>query len=188
MQYTIGADTWQFDLHTLDIFSSATYVPIAYVMPMPAWRTMPKVLLNVYGATTTKTSFEAVIVALRADIFATWLGCPGLSYASSGHGWGITGLTEYCYEAAISVVAMNGVDVMALNVKTAAVTHTILNDQPPSDGLLAGAQVFFAGASGGSVDLDPVVTALQDLAHQTSTVSVNNGAVQVVINSGEIIV
>lgn len=190
-QYVLGADTYQFDLHCLDIFSSATTVTIAYVLTCPGFRHQPKVMLSQFGARVTKTHFEATLVELRKLIFSTWCTFTFTDYTIVSAGWGITGLIANTYMKSISVVALNGVDVLYLNTKTAAVTHTIWGDRPPCDGLIAAPiNIVSAGGGGGGItdaQVDRIVAPLEDMSLNRYEVEMNHGAVVVTASNGSVI-
>jgi len=187
MQYQIGADVWQYDLVALDISQSMVFGPVAYPFTLNGWRAQPPILLDINAGIDTVASFTTVMLGVRNLIYQTWFGTSSVAYTAASSAWAHAGVTTHYMQRLVGQLQnFKILDVVTLTVKTAAVTSEIVGDVAPSDLVMATPQINLQGG-GGSTDIEPLTQAVQDLAHQQNVATLNNGAVQVILNSGEII-
>jgi hypothetical protein len=184
--HTHGADTDYWTWIMGDIDSASAKVPIPYVLQSPGWRSMPPLLVDVYGSRTTVDNFNLVMRSIRNQFFTQLcgLGTPGWTPDDwTVSGW--TGVHMWHYQTRLQRLGVLACDAMVLATKTASTTLVFAGGVPRTDGLVAG-PASAVGASGGT-DVAPLTQAVKDLAHKTTVVGLNNEGVVYSVESSELI-
>lgn len=183
MQYVQGADTYKYHLACAEIPSGAASIPLAYVLQCPGFRAMPTRMADVYGATTTKTSFESVIRGLRSNILETFCAHATVAWTTTSYTGVATGLDFHRYYTPLRIQAVTAMDALQLAVSGATYVITMLNDAQPTDGLVAGPQA----TTYKPVDIAALTQAVEDLGHVDLQTTIDNGAVTVIQGSGDVL-
>lgn len=174
-----------------DVSSTSAKVPIPYVLQSPGWRSMAPVLMAAYGARVTSDNYNTVMRTIRNQFFTQLcgLGTPGWTPDElTVSGW--TGVTLWHYQTRLQSLGVLASDAMVLATKTSSTTLQFAGGIPRTDGLHAGPASAVNTASGGGgtpVDLGPLTLAVQDLAHKTTIVGLNNEGVVYSVESSELI-
>lgn len=166
----VGPDTNRYNLCAMDIAGTNVSVPLPQIMTSPGWNSTPPILLSTYGATTTRTSWTSTMLNVRASVWNTLMGVTGIAYTTTDYTDALTGLRLVHSVATVRKLGCIGVDCMLLGVTdgTLAARTTVVST--PTDGRVV-------SAPGGSsiVNLDPLVSAVEDVAAVDLTYEINNG-------------
>jgi hypothetical protein len=138
--------------------------------------TVPKVLEPSYGARTTVTDWNTNVRDFRWDyVIYNWIQPSQGSLRTDS--WNTAFTSGQIYQA-YKVLKQNQIAVLdstCLTVAPQTTTKYYYNSTPPCNGALVEPAAAVSGG-GGSVDLDPLVAAVEDLAMVDYSFSLNNGA------------
>lgn len=174
IKVTVGLVAGGTDVHWIQPFDSVTgeTMTLQTIFDSPGWRTMPQQVLP----NTTPDAIGVDIAylngpfALRKDICGTW----GNATVVQAHNWEISlsDIGEQSIYVFITYrVNTSFFDVTGILWSNAGLFTTIAAQATD----LIGAAPVFVQSSGGSVDLGPVVTALQDISMIDVDYTCNNG-------------
>lgn len=160
-----------------DSLRSTSTMRIIDVASSAGWRTMPKVQPASQAGRTTLTDFDAKLVALRRLIWPAWTNCALGSEASATAVPNNAPDEIDLFYFTVRFDALFFLDQLTISLFTETTTSYFYNGQQVCDGATDPRFNTVGGSSGGStVDLTPVVDAIEDLALVDYSLSLNNGA------------
>jgi len=149
---------------------------IARTLSLPGMATVPKVLEQSYGARTTVTDWNTNVRDFRWDqVVYNWIQPSQGTLRTDS--WNTAFTSGQIYQA-YKVLKQNQIAVIdstCLTVAPQTTTKYYYNSIPPCNGALIEPAPAIAGG-GGSVDLQPVVDAIEELSFIDQTFTINNGA------------
>lgn len=183
----VGGDQYQYVLIDMGMANTEKY-NFDYFWTLPGIRKTPPVLPKLGGARDTLNYWNTKIPSIRADFVARALGStytmisvPDYTYANPptrivGAAWEVKKTLHY------------HADYTMATAESDAGTAGYAGSTPDVQGTpaLGPAQIVSSGG-GGSVDLDPLVTAVNDLCRRDVQTSIDNGSITVLQYSGDII-
>jgi len=183
----VGGDSYHYVLIDMGMLSADKY-SWDHFWTLPGIKKTPPVLPKLAGSRNTLDYWNTKIPNIRSDFVAralgntyTMLDVPDYTYANPptrivGAVWACKKTLHY------------NVDMVLATAESDAGTAGYAGSTPDVNGApaLSPAQIVSSGG-GGSVDLDPLVTAVNDLCRRDVQTSIDNGAITVLQYSGDIV-
>jgi len=170
-----GTDTTVWKLVD-DGTQASAQVPVPWVAGRPGWQTMPTMQLPTQAGRTTLTEWRNKMAPLRNEIWENWCGAVlGDAVQQSNY----LSYEDFQSDIDYFTVRFNPfiiLDALSLITGTPTATTYYYNGTPHSYPLATEVPTIYSAGGGGSVDLDPLVEAVQDLSFVDYTFSTNNGA------------
>ncbi len=176
IEVTVGLSGGGTDVHKIQPLDTNwnNFMPLSYVFSSPGWRTMPQVVLatTVPGGGAVDTAFTNGPWALRASILGSWCNVSDTHNVNDQYS---------APEGAQTTVwrriwkGGNLIFVDVIGIMWGSLTGLDDVAGQPTDFIGSAPPISISQGGGGSVDLGPVVTALQDIALMDVDYTANNG-------------
>jgi hypothetical protein len=175
MSTTNGTDTTVYKLVDGSAYT-VNPTPAQQLISFPGWSVMPPVVQPSYGARDARADWHTNMIGARRDlIWYNWvqpaMGTERFDNYNINYDSGGVDVRYWTVKYDNTVL----LDSTFLNYATQTSTDYLYNNRPICDGSHYDAPVTYS-SGGGSVDLAPLVTAVEDLSFIDETFTINNGA------------
>lgn len=176
IEVTVGLSGGGTDVHKIQPLDTNwnDHLSLNYVFASPGWRAMPQVLLplTVPGGTAIDTAFTNGPWALRNSILVTWCNASSSQNTNDQHA---------CPEGAQTTVwrrvwkhsNLLYVDVIGIMWGTLTGLDSVTGQ--PTDYIGSSPAITMVSGGGGTVDLTPLVTAVNEIANKDMLININDG-------------
>jgi hypothetical protein len=148
-----------------------------HLAQQPGSRAQTPILPLTVGDTQSREIWNDVIRPLRHDIIEEIGDCFQETTATVDENLNLTGMRARIVNVVYTRLMYLFVDTLICYTDDGSGSYSFAGNIPPTDGQFsAGAPTILAGGGGGSVDLAPVVAALQDIALMDVDYVANNGS------------
>lgn len=175
IEVTVGLSGGGTDVHKIQPLDTNynNFMPLTYVFNSPGWRTMPQVALpvTVPGGGSVDTAFTNGPWALRASILGSWCNVSGSHDVNDQYSMP-EGIQTTIWRQIWKGGNLAFVDVIGIMWSTPTGLDSVTGQ--PTD-FIGSAPPISMSSGGGSVDLTPLVAAVQDLVTQEVDWTANAG-------------
>jgi hypothetical protein len=157
--------------------NSSNLQELARTLSLPGCNTVPPVLELTYGARTTVDDWKANVRDFRWDQFVyNW--CQPSQGSRRDDDWNTAFTSGKIYQSykTLKFAQVAVIDSTCITLGPQTSTKYYYNSQPTCNGGLVEPIIVAGAGGGGSVDLAPVVDAIEELALVDYSLSLNNGA------------